>query len=303
VDIGPPETKTFEKSYTTSGPVTLDIQNGSGDVTVTTGPSGQVRVRGEARLHAHLMATGTQRRLEEIAEKPPITQTGEILRITRPLPIGAGSLSINYTIEVPRNTEVRVRNGSGDIAVQGVDGPVALETGSGDIEVQGIALRADVNAGSGDISLREIRGEVVTGARSGNLHLESVSGDIRAHTASGDIRIARPGGKVQARASSGDIEIDGVTADLRVTTSSGDCRITGNPAPRSDWEIETRSGEVILDVPERASFQFYGKSRSEVDSRVEMDVTEKARRALRGRVGKGEARVTVETGSGRILIR
>lgn len=304
IQIGGPETRSFEKDYTVTGPVVLDIQNGSGDVSINVGTGGRVRVRAEIRLHEYLFASGTRRRLGEIAEKPPISQAGDVFRITRvPNPGGHGGVSINYTLEVPSNTEVRVRNGSGDVVVTGVAGPVNLETSSGDIEVARIAQRTELSAGSGDIVLRDVRAEAVVTARSGDLQIEDVSGDLRAETTSGDIRIHRPGGKVSVRASSGDLEIDGVSADLRVTTGSGDCQIAGNPSPRSQWEIETRSGEVILDVPERASFQFFGRSRGDVDTDIEMTVEERTKRSLRGRVGKGEARVTVETGSGRVRLR
>lgn len=303
IHIGSPEIRNFEKDFAVQGPVTLEIQNGSGDVTISAAGSGHVRVKGEVRLYEYLLATGTRRLLDDITSKPPISQNGDILRINRPQITRAGGVSINYTIEVPGNTEVRVRNGSGDVTVQGIEGPVNLETGSGDIEVKSIARRVDISAGSGDISIRDVRGEVVVSARSGGLQLDAVGGDIRARTSSGDIRINHPGGKVQAHASSGDIEIDGVSADLRVETGSGDCQIAGNPPPRAEWHVQTRSGDVTLDVPDRASFQIYAISRSEVDSRLEMTIEEKSRRELRGRVGKGEARVRVETGSGSIRIR
>lgn len=302
IRMGNPETRNFDKEYPIKGPVTLDIQNGSGDVSISVGAPGRVRVRGEVRMYENLFATRSSRGIEEITQKPPITQAGDILRIVRPQPISMGGVRINYTIEVPENTEVRLRNGSGDVQVTGIEGPVSLETGSGNIQVMRTQQRADVSAGSGDIVVRDVNGPLVINARSGELEIESVRGDIRAETGSGDIRITRPGGRIQARASSGDIEIDGISADLRLHTGSGDCHVVGNPAPSSSWEIETRSGEAVLDVPERASFQILARSRGDIDSEIEMNVEEKSRRQLRGRVGKGEARVTVETGSGRIRI-
>ncbi|MBI3405952.1 MAG: DUF4097 family beta strand repeat protein [Acidobacteria bacterium] len=303
VQLGDPEIKTFDKTYTVKGPVTLEIQNGSGDVKVTGSSSGQVHVRGEVRVHEFIFASGTRRRVDEIVEKPPITQVGDILRITRPQTNGPGGARISYVIEVPSNSEVRVENGSGDVAVQDVQGPLNLETGSGDMQVSRIQQRADLKAGSGDITVHSAKGQVVVTARSGELVLEDVGGDIRAQTGSGDIRINRPGGKVEARANSGDVAIDGVSADLRISTGSGSCHVTGNPAPSSQWQIETRSGEAILDVPERASFQINARSRDRVDSDIAMTIESQTRKELRGRVGKGEARVSIETGSGRIRIR
>jgi len=304
IRVGEPETRTFEKQYSVSGPVTLDIENGSGDVHITAVASeGRVHVRGEVRLYEYLLATGQRRRMEDILEKPPISQVGDVLRFTRPETRGSASARINYTIEVPAKTEVRLRNGSGDVVVKGVDGPVRADTGSGDMQISNVQQRVLLSAGSGDIVVRDIRSELVVTARSGSLELDTIGGDIRAETSSGDIRIDRPGRKVQVRAASGDVEIAGVSADLRVNTTSGDCQVTGDPAPASVWEIQTRSGGAALHVSSRASFQLTAESRSKIDSQVQMTVEEETRRSLRGRVGKGEARVHVETGSGRIRIR
>ncbi len=300
VDEG--ETRRFEKVYSVSGPVTLDIQNGSGDVHVRASGDGRVRVQGEVRFSQFLLATGSRRRADEIAEKPPITQSGDLLRIVRPDASGSGTARINYTIEVPAKTEVRIRNGSGDVVLEGIDGPLNIDTGSADVQVGRIHQRVDISVGSGDISARDIDGELSATARSGDVTVDSVAGDIRVETTSGDIRIGRPGHKVSARANSGEVEIDGVSADLRVNTGSGDCRISGDPRSTAVWEIETRSGEALLDVSQRASFQLIAHSRSRIQRDIEMTVEEESRRDLRGRVGKGEARVRVETGSGRIRI-
>ncbi len=302
IQVGDAEIRTFEKEYTVSGPVTLDIQNGSGDIHIAVAGDGRVRVKGEVRFLEYLLATGPHRRADEIAQKPPITQSGDLLRIVRPDSSSSGTARINYTIEVPGKTEVRLRNTSGDVVIQGVEGPLNLDTSSGDVQISNIRQRVDIGVGSGDVTVRGIQADLTASARSGDIELNSVSGDIRVETSSGDIRIDRPGGKVQARATSGDVEVDGVSADLRVNTGSGDCRIVGDPARASVWEIETRSGEALLHVSSRASFEFIGHSRSRIERDIEMTIEEESRRDLRGRVGKGEARVRVETGSGRIRI-
>lgn len=302
IQLDEAETRRFEKVYAVAGPVTLDIQNGSGDVQVRAAGDGRVRVQGEVRFSEFLLATGTRRRVDEIAQNPPITQSGDLLRIVRPDASNSGTARINYTIEVPAKTEVRIRTGSGDASLEGIDGPVNADTGSGDVQVSKIRQRVDISVGSGDISARELEGDLSANARSGDMTADSVKGDLRVETSSGDIRIHRPSGKIIARATSGDVEISGISADLRVNTSSGDCRITGDPAPGAIWEVETRSGEALLDVSSRASFLLTAHSRSRIQRDVEMSVEEESRHDLRGRVGKGEARVRVETGSGRIRI-
>ena len=302
ISIGEGETRNFAKDFTVTGPVTLDLQNGSGDITITAGGDGRVKVRGEVRMQEFLFEVGSRRRIEDVVAKPPITQTGDVLRFVRPQSDGPRSIRIHYTIEAPAKTEIRVRNSSGDVSITGVAGPLSINTSSGDIVVANIQERVDVSAGSGDITARQIRGALIATARSGDLELDDISGEIRAQTGSGDIRIDNARGKVSAEASSGEITIDGVPADLRVQTGSGDVRIVGDPAANALWEIETRSGRAELDVSNRASFQLAARSRSDIDSDIEMTIEERSRRSLRGRVGKGDARVRIDTGSGHIRV-
>jgi len=303
IQVGEPETRAFQKVFPVNGPVILDMENGSGSVRITAAGEGSVRVRGEVRLYEYLLASGRRQRMEETIQKPPINQVGDVLRFTRLERSPSGNVRINYTIEVPVKTEVRLRNGSGDIVVQGVEGPVQMETGSGDMQVSDIQQRVQLRASSGDITVRNVRGELVAGASSGDIQADDISGDIRAETSSGDIRIGRPGHKVQARARSGDVEISGISADLRVSTTSGECQVAGDPAPSSVWEIETSSGAAELNVSEHASFQLTAESRRVIEADLPISIEEKSRRTLRGRVGKGEARVRIETGSGKIRIR
>jgi DUF4097 and DUF4098 domain-containing protein YvlB len=298
------ESGSFDKTYPLTGPLTLEMENGSGDIRITADAAGQVRVHGEVHLSDYIFAANPRGRVDEIKDAPPITQSGNVLRIARVPANGLRRARINYTIAVPPATIVRVRNGSGDVVVLGISGPVDLQTSSGDIDASRIAQRAVLAAGSGDITARDLEADLSATARSGDLELENIRGDVRSQTGSGDVRLKRPGGKVQVRVSSGSVTVDGVAADLRVNTSSGDLHVIGNPSPGSYWEVETRSGNALLDVPDTASIQLTAFSRSSgIDVDIPFEATERSRRSLRGKSGRGEARVLVETGSGRIRIR
>src|SRR3972149_739552 len=119
----------------------------------------------------------------------------------------------------------------------------------------------------------------------------------------GEGRGAGPGGSVQASTGSGDVDIRGVHGDLMVKTASGSLTAEGNPAPRAFWELRTASGDTRLTVPSDASFTFVAHTRADnIETSIPMEITERGRRELRGRVGKGDARIVVETTSGTVTI-
>jgi DUF4097 and DUF4098 domain-containing protein YvlB len=298
----PHEGGTFEKSLTVTGPLALEIQNGSGDVRISTGPAGQVQVRGEFEVNAAPWES-THRIAEEFKNSPPIEQQGNSIRIGRTRELWR-RVRVNYTIVVPADTELRAGTGSGDIIVRGPRGLARLRSGSGNIEAGDLGNEAEVETGSGDIRLNNIAGRVRAQTGSGDLTFEGVGGELRAETGSGNIRVNRPGGAVKAKTGSGEIEIRGAQADVAVQTGSGNLTVDGSPPPQAFWDIRTGSGDIRLNVPADASFTLVAHAREKrVDLGIPLEVTERSSRQLRGRAGKGEARIVVETSSGTVEIR
>jgi DUF4097 and DUF4098 domain-containing protein YvlB len=295
-------TSTFDRDFTVSGPLTLELSNGSGDARITRGGPGQVHIHGEVRVRPFL-GESIQSRLAEIAHNPPVRQDGNLIRVgdeARQL----RNVQINYTIVVPPETELRGRTGSGSIEVRDIRGPVDMAAGSGDLSAEGIESEVKATAGSGGIRIEGIHGDAQATAGSGDINLLSVQGEVRAQTGSGDIRIERPGGQVTAGAGSGDISVIGALADLQLRTGSGDLQVEGNPALKSYWELHTGSGGVGLRVPPGASFRLVARSSSgRIETSIPVVIEEKtSKHELRARVGDGGARVEVETSSGEITL-
>lgn len=294
-----PTTGKFEKTLNVSGPARLELKNGSGDVTIQAGAAGQVRIRGE--VHAREFFFGGDR-VEDYVNRPPIEQVGNIIRVGHERR-SMRNVSINYTIEVPADTEVRASVGSGSTEIGGIRGAVSLTAGSGDIKVYQLGQNAEINTGSGDVEIRDVRGNLRAGTGSGDITVETVGGEVRASTGSGDIHVGQPGGRVTVKTGSGDMDIKGASADVRMSTGSGECRLEGNPSANSFWEVSTGSGDITLNVPDTASFRLHARSNNRIETSIPLTVEEQSKKELRARAGKGEARIEVDTSSGRVVIR
>jgi len=294
-------TGTFDRQLTVTGPVALEVANGSGEVQIIPGPSGNVRVHGEFRLRT-MPWENVQQRSTEIAQHPPIEQEGNLIRIGQGKQ-SWGNLTVNYTITVPTETELRATMGSGDLQVRGIHGPVRVTTGSGNVAAEQIGEDTQVTAGSGDVRLRDIQGEVQVTTGSGDVQLSDVHDEIRVHTGSGDIKIERPGSAVSAGAGSGDVVLRGISKDARAKTGSGDVTVDGDPAGTSYWEFHTGSGEVAIRVPSSSSFRFYARTSSgKITTAIPMVVEQQLKHELHAHVNDGKGRIEVETSSGDISV-
>ena len=301
--IGPAERGSFDQTLTVNGPTHLDLRNGSGQVYVHPGSDGQVRVHGDFTVWGNGLDSA-RRDADDLKNHPPVEQSGSTVRV------GYDSerfrrVTIDYTIYVPAQTEARINVGSGRIELSGISGPSYLESGSGHVRAAQIGDTVEARTGSGSIELEDIKGAATATAGSGSISFSRGSGGITAQTGSGRVTIDHPGGRVSIHAGSGSIQLEGATTDTRATTGSGHLRVSGNPASGSYWDLQTSSGSMELTVPSDASFRLYAHTGSgRIHSDIPITVTEEtSRRSLRGRIGSGDARVEVSTGSGSITIR
>jgi DUF4097 and DUF4098 domain-containing protein YvlB len=292
----------FDRQFTVNGPVALELTSGSGDAHITAGPPGEVRVQGEIHVDSWSSRSG-QTRLQQVESNPPISQEGNLIRIGGSRRSG-GDVSIDYTIVVPQDTQLRSTSGSGDVDVRGIQGPANFTCASGDVTASEIEGDVQVLCGSGDIKLSKIKGQARVTTGSGDITLDTIRGETRLQTGSGTLEISNAGDALEANTGSGDITIKGASSDVRLHTSSGEIDVEGNPGSSNYWDFHTNSGEVTLQVPPAASFRLYARSSSgDIDAAIPIAMEGTAgKHELRARIGDGKARVEIQTSSGDISL-
>jgi DUF4097 and DUF4098 domain-containing protein YvlB len=301
--IGPGETGSFDKSFTVTGPVQLEVNNGSGRVEIRSGQSGQVRVHADYTVWLSFFDDKDDHS-GEIRNHPPVDQQGNLIRVESRGDV-FNHVRVDYTIYVPAETEVRANLGSGSMEVNDIQGPAKLQTGSGGIGAHRIHNDVESKTGSGSIELIDIAGRTSAETGSGGIELSNVGGDIHATTGSGSIRMDRTPARIVTHTGSGTITISGAGNDLRASTGSGGIHIEGNPAPSSYWDIHASSGSISLTVSGDAGFRVHARSGSgSIESDLPVTMEElSGRHEMRGRIGNGSASVEMHTGSGGIHIR
>lgn len=252
---------TFERNLKVNGKVDLTVSTGSGSIHITHGAGGQVHISG--RVRSNWGASDEQ--VRQIANNPPIEQTGNIVRIgTRRENLH--NVSIDYEVEAPVDSYLKASSGSGEVTDDGVGENTKLSTGSGSIHATGLHGSFSVDTGSGKIYAEQL----------------------------GD-------GEVRAETGSGSIELRNVHGGLHAQTGSGSIKVGGTPA--APWKLETGSGSIELWTGDAGMTidAETGSGSIHTDRELTTQGTS-SRHHVTGKINGGGPTVKLETGSGSIRV-
>ena len=210
------------KTFTTPGPLSLDVRI----------PVGTIEVRATDTTETRVTITGERDEEEVTVELTPRPLGGHRLHVAykprKTFGWFGGLEDLRCHIEVPTDSEVEAESGSADLSVIGDVATLVFKSGSGDLSFGDVAGSASAKVASGDVE--------------GG----TVGGDLSVHSASGDVRVGSVGGGTTVRTASGDTELGDVAGSVQITTASGDVGIERAAAGRLN--LKTVSGDVIVGV-------------------------------------------------------
>jgi hypothetical protein len=197
--------------------------------------------------------------------------------------LGAGRLDANAV-----RADLRLDVSAARLSVSGTRGNLVIDAGSGDVELRDIDARTlKVDNGSGGITFANLTG--------GTCSIDTGSGGVRGDRIECDnVKVSTGSGSVPL----GDVRSD----DTDVDTGSGGVRMDLLSAPRS-LRIDAGSGGVTLSMPANTSAEVdieTGSGGIETDFGLQTDRYQRNR--LRGRIGNGSGRISIETGSGSVRL-
>ena len=173
-------------------------------------------------------------------------RSGEV-RATIVVPVDSSLSAVTGSADLTghgRLGDVGVRTGSGDVALEHIaSGDVAV--GSGDVEIDRIAGLLRVKSGSGDIAVGPIGGSGDIASGSGDVTVAEVTESIKIKTGSGDIDVKSAGGRVSVLAGSGNLLLRRVDrGEVTAKTGSGDVSIGIARGTAAYLDVHTVTGEV-----------------------------------------------------------
>lgn len=178
---------------------------------------------------------------------------------------------------------------AGDVRLDKVRGGIKADTGSGTVRANGVVGSFSCDTGSGDCLLTDFMGETID--------CDVGSGDVTVRTAS-----AR---RVRVDTGSGDVHlIDADIEELDADTGSGNIRLESRGTRLASVLADTGSGDVALRLGPQAGFQATADQGSGdlVVRYTDATPIVRGREVIGYKRGDGRIRITVDTGSGDLVI-
>jgi hypothetical protein len=279
--------RSFDRTLTVNGPVTLHVSTGAGYIHVSPGSDSQVHIVGHVKSSGNSWFGGSSDdAVSRVASNPPINQAGNIIRVGEGSDDSTRHVSIDYEITTPANTMLTAESGSGDLQLSNLNGTVQAHTGSGSIHADKLGAGSRLETGSGSIEATNLMGSTTLQTGSGEVRAELGSaGDVVAGTGSGSIKLTNVQGAIKAETGSGSLEISGQpTSPWKLETGSGDVSLQVGSGARFTLDAQTGSGSVKTDLP--------------LTMRGSLD-----KHHVTGTVNGGGPTIKAETGSGDIRIQ
>jgi DUF4097 and DUF4098 domain-containing protein YvlB len=209
---------------------------------------------------------------------------------------------------VPAGKHVSVYELVGEQEVNHVNASLRLETGSGSIHTADTKGGLHVEAGSGGIDVRDASGDDISlEAGSGGITANGVTGRmLKLEAGSGSLQGSRlSADELNAEVGSGGIRFDEITTTGRVKleAGSGSIKATFQKTPKS-IDVDAGSGGVTLTLPASLSAEIDVETGSGgIDTDFAVTTNKFERNHLRGKIGGGDSRIHIESGSGTVHLR
>jgi DUF4097 and DUF4098 domain-containing protein YvlB len=253
----------WSKTYPIGTRADLHVTTDDGDVSVVGGDQNQI----DARVVTEGYKIGASDvRIEE-------SQSGDHVEINVKLPhmnfswFGAHR-SVRIELRVPRELDLDIRTGDGNVTVQPVAGRIKIDTGDGNVTASG--LKGDIYMHSGD----------------GHIEGANFDGSLNVDTGDGHITVLGRFDTLNLKTGDGSIEASAIAGSKIASTwtlHSGDGHINLRLPDNfnADLDAHTGDGHITLDIPISVSGSL-------------------SHSAIRGRINGGGGALRVSSGDGSI---
>jgi len=211
-------------------------------------------------------------------------------------------------VEVPADREVEVKLGVGSIDAHEVDAELVLDTHSGSITARDMGGELLCDTGSGHVMVEGMKGRLTVDTGSGNVEVARCEGPtVLVDTGSGSVEATGIDcQKLTIDTGSGSVQARRVRTDhAHIDTGSGSVLLQLDRMGDGRFIIDTGSGSITMDLPDDASARILAENGSG-SMNMELQgamVEHKSRDEMKLIVGDGDAKVTLDAGSGSITVK
>ena len=276
-------TDEWSRSYQVQGTPKVHVETGDAHIHVTTGEGKTVA----ARITTEGWKIGGDG--INIIDHQNGDQVDIDVRFPRHMfQVGWNHRRVDIEIKVPRDANLDLHTGDGNVDVQGVRGSIALRSGDGKLNLSELEGTLRAETGDGNIDMRNVRGDLTLHTGDGRIDVSGIDGSLRAETGDGRIRVNGRFDVLDVKTGDGGIEalaLDGskLDANWRLSTGDGDLTLRVPATIAADVELHTNDGHIDLKMP----VTVMGRTGT---------------RELHGRINGGGKLLSLRTGDGSIRL-
>jgi DUF4097 and DUF4098 domain-containing protein YvlB len=255
----------WKKTYQVNGHASLSVNTGDGQVTVT--GTDQKQIDAQVTTEGYKLGPNDVQVVE--------SQNGDRVSIELKFPhmswhMFGGSRSLRVEVRVPRDIDLDVRTGDGNISATNVAGKLQFDSGDGNVTAN-------------------------------NIH-----GEIRMHTGDGRIEGRGFDGSLDANTGDGSVKVEGRfdALDLKTGDGSIDAQVGAGSKVGNSWNVHSGDGSITLRLPGDLSANLDAHTG---DGSITLDIPIQvsgslSHSAVRGKLNAGGGTLSVSSGDGSIHV-
>jgi len=222
-DSGQRITSELKGSLASSDGQHLHFSTDLGNIVIHTQNSGKVDYK--VRLEADASQKDAKQLLSRFTVDAHETPDGVSLKGRSSGKQCSGRLWVTFEISVPKNYNLEVSTGGGNIEIDDINGRVTLATSGGNLVAGNIGGSARLETDGGHISVKAVAGELVGATGGGHITTGSVAGNAVLQSGGGHIRVASVGGMARLETTGGNVTLEHSGTELVATTGGGQIQV------------------------------------------------------------------------------
>jgi len=245
------------ETYSTPGPLRLNLEIPSGEIEIETGNTDETHVELDAIANNDAIRDLVANSRIELIRRGDGNEVvveakarhGIFISLSRGPDIRFGGPDVRLRITCPHGADLDIRTKSADLRARGEYGDVDVKTASGDLQLDTTKGATRIKTASGDVHIGEAASTLEVQSVSGDLHAGAVRGDIRAQLVSGDVHVRDAGGSIGANTVSGDQRFEAVQRGrIELKAISGDVLVGVRRGSRVYVDANTVSGTTSSEL-------------------------------------------------------
>ncbi len=281
-----------ERSQAIPKGASLHINDDRGTVTVNVGEGDTLKVSVRKKVRADKQEDADK---YNAGTKPQISVVDKVVTLNANTEAGGRKgVSADMDVYVPRNTDLVIVSGRGDVSLTGMNGNVEVSHRRGEVDVNDHTGNVVLNLEGSSARVQHFKGDFTVQGRAKEVSVENVDGavhlngefqesvrlvrvtngvtfhssrtdmefsrlDGRLDLDSGDLRADSLAGPMRLITRSKDISLEGLTGDLRLENENGMVAVGLNKP--GNIQINNRKGDVQVSIPPSVAVKVDARTR------------------------------------------